>query len=262
MRYFKVASTIVFGLFWSRRGRLGPPRLQLLERLLRPNRFPDPVNGQRVYDPAGAFDPPSNRPSNRRSTRSRSAAGPRLRSTSRSTRPPPKIQQGGRPGAARRVGGRSQGFRRWADLADQPRVQPRAWQGQLLRGRGLPARLHVAGRSAERDRRGDRPGRAAGAAGRRDDRAIEVVDTAITPEGTDRLNLLRQLNAALGLIGAPITFLVIVGFAFFAWRREGNDPEVLDSDSILMAGPPADMTPPLATVVRHGRRPNIRWIRC
>jgi hypothetical protein len=28
---------------------------------------------------------------------------------------------------------------------------------------------------------------------------------------------------------------------------------VLDSDSILMAGPPADMTPPLATVVRQGK---------
>ena len=38
-----------------------------------------------------------------------------------------------------------------------------------------------------------------------------------------------------------------------AWRREGDDPEVLDSPSILMAGPPANMTPPLATVVRQGK---------
>ena len=82
---------------------------------------------------------------------------------------------------------------------------------------------------------------------------LDAVSTAITPAATDRLNLLRQLNAGLGVIGAPIAFLVIAGTAFFAWRREGDDPEVLDSDSVLMAGPPADMTPPLATVVREGR---------
>lgn len=83
--------------------------------------------------------------------------------------------------------------------------------------------------------------------------AIDLVSSAITPAGTDRLNLLRQVNAGVGVIGAPVTLLVMVGFAFFAWRREGDDPEVLDSDSVLMAGPPADMTPPLATVVREGK---------
>ena len=83
--------------------------------------------------------------------------------------------------------------------------------------------------------------------------AIDAVSAAITPSATDRLNLLRQVNAATGIGGAPIAFLLIVGLAIRAWRREGNDPEVLDSPSILMAGPPADMTPPLATVVREGR---------
>jgi uncharacterized membrane protein YgcG len=83
--------------------------------------------------------------------------------------------------------------------------------------------------------------------------AVNLIGAAITPDATDRLNLLRQVNAVLGIVGAPIAFLVIVGIAFFTWRREGDDPEVLDSPSILMAGPPADMTPPLATVVRQGR---------
>ncbi len=83
--------------------------------------------------------------------------------------------------------------------------------------------------------------------------ALDAVSAAITPAATDRLNLLRQLNAVAGIGGAPIAFLLIVGLAFRAWRREGNDPAVLDSPSILMAGPPADMTPPLATVVREGR---------
>jgi uncharacterized membrane protein YgcG len=83
--------------------------------------------------------------------------------------------------------------------------------------------------------------------------AVDDVSAAITPDATARLNLLRQVNAGLGIIGAPVAFVVIVGLALLAWRREGNDPEVLDSESVLMAGPPADMTPPLATVVRQGK---------
>ena len=83
--------------------------------------------------------------------------------------------------------------------------------------------------------------------------ALEIVDVAITPAATARLNLLRQVNGVIGIIGAPVAFLLIVGLVFRAWRREGDDPEVLDSPSILMAGPPADMTPPLATVVRQGK---------
>ncbi len=83
--------------------------------------------------------------------------------------------------------------------------------------------------------------------------AVDVIGSAITPAATDRLNLLRTVNASLGLFGAPISLLLIVGVAFRAWRRAGRDPSVLDSPSILMAGPPAGMTPPLATVVRQGR---------
>lgn len=83
--------------------------------------------------------------------------------------------------------------------------------------------------------------------------AVEAVGAAITPAGTDRLNFLRQVNAVTGIVGAPVALLLMVGIAFRAWRREGDDPEVLDSESVLMAGPPAGMTPALATVVRNGR---------
>ncbi|MDH4333787.1 MAG: TPM domain-containing protein [Chloroflexota bacterium] len=83
--------------------------------------------------------------------------------------------------------------------------------------------------------------------------AVDAVDAAITPEGTARLNFLRQANGVLGIVVAPIALLVTLGLAFRAWRREGDDPEVLDSPSILMAGPPAEMTPALATVVRQGK---------
>ncbi len=83
--------------------------------------------------------------------------------------------------------------------------------------------------------------------------AVDAIGTQITPEATDRLNFLRTVNAALGIVVAPIALLLTGGIVFRAWRRTGRDPSVLDSPSILMAGPPAGMTPPLATVVRQGR---------
>ena len=83
--------------------------------------------------------------------------------------------------------------------------------------------------------------------------AVDAVDAAITSDGTARLNFLRQLNGVLGIVVAPIALLVAIGLASRAWRREGDDPEVLDSPSILMAGPPAEMTPALASVVRGGK---------
>ena len=83
--------------------------------------------------------------------------------------------------------------------------------------------------------------------------AVQAIDAAITPDATARLELLRGVNAGLGLVGAPVVLLLTAGMALWAWRREGVDPHVLDSPSILMAGPPDQMTAPLATVVRQGR---------
>ena len=64
--------------------------------------------------------------------------------------------------------------------------------------------------------------------------------------------MLRILNAGLGLIGAPLALVATLGLGWRHWRREGDDPELTDSPSILMAGPPAEMTPALATVIRNG----------
>jgi len=81
---------------------------------------------------------------------------------------------------------------------------------------------------------------------------IAAVAQRATPANRDRLEMLRIANSALGLVGAPLALLISLGFAWNTWRREGDDPELTDSPSILMAGPPADMTPPLATVIRQG----------
>jgi uncharacterized membrane protein YgcG len=83
--------------------------------------------------------------------------------------------------------------------------------------------------------------------------AIQTVDAAITPEATGRLDLLRVVNSMVGIPGSILALLVTLGLSYTAWRRYGDDPELTDSPSILMAGPPAGMTPPLATVVRDGR---------
>lgn len=80
---------------------------------------------------------------------------------------------------------------------------------------------------------------------------IEAVQERTAPD-TVPLTVGRVLNAVLGLIVAPLLLLLIIGWAYLRWRREGDDPDLVDSPSVLMAGPPAEMTPPLATVVRNG----------
>ena len=82
---------------------------------------------------------------------------------------------------------------------------------------------------------------------------IEAIDARVSAEATGWLDTSRILNAAIGLIGAPLAVVLTLGGAWLRWRREGDDPRLTDSESILMAGPPADMTPPLATVIRTGR---------
>ena len=92
--------------------------------------------------------------------------------------------------------------------------------------------------------------------GQREEAIIETVQAVAdttSPEVRAQLERSRQINAALGLIGAPLALLGTLGWAWWKWRREGDDPDLVDSPSILMAGPPAEMTPALATVIRNGR---------
>jgi uncharacterized membrane protein YgcG len=83
--------------------------------------------------------------------------------------------------------------------------------------------------------------------------AMRRIDAAATPENAARLQLGRQLNAVVGLIGAPFLFLFVVGSAAFAWMRYGRDPVYLDSPSIFMPAPPPELTAASGALVVEGR---------
>ncbi len=83
--------------------------------------------------------------------------------------------------------------------------------------------------------------------------ALQRVDAAATPEHANTLSTARILNAALGLVVAPLMFLGVVGFALMRWRAVGKDPVYLDDPSILMPAPPSGLTPAAGAAVRDGK---------
>jgi uncharacterized membrane protein YgcG len=82
--------------------------------------------------------------------------------------------------------------------------------------------------------------------------ALDRVDANATPEHAQQLQVARQLDAAVGLVGAPMIALVLIGSGVFAWLRYGRDPVYLDDPSIHMAGPPPDLTPAAGAFVVSG----------
>jgi uncharacterized membrane protein YgcG len=82
--------------------------------------------------------------------------------------------------------------------------------------------------------------------------ALQKVDAAATPEHAAALQRSRQVNAVIGLVGAPIVFLGLSGWAFYHWRRFGKDPIYLDDPSVLMPAPPPDLTAASGAMVMDG----------
>ncbi len=82
--------------------------------------------------------------------------------------------------------------------------------------------------------------------------ALEKVDAATTAEHAGELQAARQINAGLGLVGAPIVFMGLAGWAFVNWRRYGKDPVYLDDPSILMPAPPPDLTAASGAMIMDG----------
>ncbi len=82
--------------------------------------------------------------------------------------------------------------------------------------------------------------------------ALQRVDAAATPENAANLERARQLDAVVGLVGAPLSLVVLIGSVTWAWRKYGRDPVYLDDPSIHMAGPPEALTPAAAVFVLGG----------
>jgi uncharacterized membrane protein YgcG len=83
--------------------------------------------------------------------------------------------------------------------------------------------------------------------------ALAKIAAAVTPENARRLDLARQVNAAIGLVGAPVAFLSLSFWAFYNWRRFGKDPVYLDDPSILMPAPPENLTAAAGAFLMEGR---------
>jgi uncharacterized membrane protein YgcG len=82
---------------------------------------------------------------------------------------------------------------------------------------------------------------------------LRGVDANATPEHANRLQAARQTDAAIGLVGAPVVFLLLTGWVVTTWWRAGRDPVYLDSPSIHLPAPPPDLTAASGAVVLEGR---------
>ena len=83
--------------------------------------------------------------------------------------------------------------------------------------------------------------------------AMDRIGEVATPENAARLERGRQLNAVVGLMGAPLILAGLVGWGFFHWRRFGKDPVYLDSPSIYVPAPPPDLTAASGAMVMDGK---------
>ncbi len=85
------------------------------------------------------------------------------------------------------------------------------------------------------------------------DAALTRIDAATTADRANQLQLARQIDAATGLVLAPLVLLGLVGWAGWSWFRYGRDPEYIDDPSVLMPAPPPALTPAAAAVILDGR---------
>ncbi len=83
--------------------------------------------------------------------------------------------------------------------------------------------------------------------------AMEAIEANATAERAGALQLARQVDAATGLVVAPLVVLGLLAWAGWSWLRYGKDPESLDDPSMLMPAPPPALSPAAAAVVLDGR---------
>ena len=83
--------------------------------------------------------------------------------------------------------------------------------------------------------------------------AMAKVDENATPEHAATITFFRQANALLGLIIAPLLFVLVLAWAILTWFRSGRDPIYLDDPSIHIPAPPPGLTPAAGATVRDGQ---------
>jgi uncharacterized membrane protein YgcG len=83
--------------------------------------------------------------------------------------------------------------------------------------------------------------------------ALEKIDENATLDHRRTLETARIVDAAVGLIGGPLAFILLVGAAGWSWLRYGKDPVYLDDASIHIPAPPPDLTAASGAVVWEGR---------
>ena len=82
--------------------------------------------------------------------------------------------------------------------------------------------------------------------------AMAKVDSNATPGHAAMITFFRQLNAVLGLIVAPLLFVLVMSWAILTWFRHGRDPIYLDDPSIHIPAPPPGLTPAAGATIRDG----------
>lgn len=82
--------------------------------------------------------------------------------------------------------------------------------------------------------------------------ALADVSAAATPEHADQLSRARILNSLVGF-GAAVLAIVLVVVVVLRWYTHGRDPIYVDDSSILMPAPPDGLTPAMATLVMDDR---------
>ncbi len=82
--------------------------------------------------------------------------------------------------------------------------------------------------------------------------AMAAIDANATQDHANQITFFRQLNAVLGLLVAPLMFVLLLGWGVLAWFRTGRDPVYLDDPSIHIPAPPPGLTPAAGAAVRDG----------
>lgn len=82
--------------------------------------------------------------------------------------------------------------------------------------------------------------------------ALSDVDAAATPAHAQQLDQDRIINAAVG-IGFLALSIWLAFFILVRWYTHGRDPIYIDDNSVLMPAPPDGLTPAMATLVMNDR---------